>query len=199
MKTKILFLLIFTISAFTVNAQRFGGGILAGINTSQIDGDNWAGYYKGGVNVGVFVNTDFADNWGGQLELKYSGKGSSNGPNSYNLAKIRLQYIDMPVLATYEAIENLKFQAGLSFNFLIKGSYYNGEWFSFDAWDVQPSKFETALTVGVNYRFFSNFDLNFRYSYSLTPVRAVTSTSSYGEGAWFNNVLSFTLYFEIGD
>ena len=63
------FLLFFALS---VNAQRFKGGILIGMNASQIEGDGWAGFYKGGLLAGAFVNTDLKDKFGAQLEIKYS-------------------------------------------------------------------------------------------------------------------------------
>lgn len=195
---KVLFIFSIVLVTCTVlNAQRFKGGILGGINASQIDGDTWGGYYKLGLLAGAFVYTDFVDKWGGQLEIKYSSKGSANGFNVPYPVKISLQYIDLPVLATYEAIDNLKIQAGVSFNYLFVAKRYDGSWF--DDWDFEPNSLETSLTFGVNYRFFQRFDMNLRYSYSLLPVRSNAATDDWGHGAWFNNVVSFALYFEIGN
>lgn len=196
MKKIYLALFILLISLPLLNAQRFKGGVIGGINASQIDGDTWAGYYKMGLVAGAFVKTDFVDKWGGQLEIKYSAKGSANAFSTSYPVLIRLRYIDLPVLATYEAIENLKVEGGISINYLFDAQYYDGVWS--DQWDIEPSKLETALTFGVNYRFFQSFDMNLRYSYSLFPVRSKTSTDSFGRGAWFNNLFTFALYFEIG-
>ncbi len=194
---KTCFILFITLATTIVSqAQRFKGGILGGINASQIDGDTWGGYYKIGLVGGAFVYTDFADKWGGQLEIKYSSKGSANGFNVPYPVKISLQYIDLPILATYKAIENLKIQAGVSINYLFVAKRYDGSWF--DDWDFPPNSLETSLTFGINYRFFQTFDMNIRYSYSLLPIRAEVSTDSWGVGAWFNNVVTFALYFEIG-
>jgi hypothetical protein len=200
MKSRYLITLIAIFLSLAVSAQRFKGGILAGINACQIDGDNLSGYYKTGLLLGTFVNTEFKDKWGAQLELKYSGKGSSTPFDAAYPRKISLRYIDLPVLASFEAIENLKIQAGLSFNYLFGASYYEGTWYDAfsDDNELPPNRFETALTFGVNYRFFRFADINARYSYSLMPVRSQYSTSSWGEGAWFNNVLSFAFYFNIG-
>lgn len=196
MKTRLLlfvFLIVFSVYA---NAQRFKGGVLAGINASQVDGDSWAGYYKTGLLLGAFVNTEFRNNFGGQLEIKFSGKGSANHPKSPIIQKIKLNYVDLPVLLTYKPVTNLKAEGGISLNYLFKAEYYDGDWF--DTWDKEPNKFETAITFGVNYTFFQNFDINVRYNYSLFPVRSRYSGSSLGEGAWFNNYFSFALYFHIG-
>jgi Outer membrane protein beta-barrel domain len=201
MKMRFQITLITVLFSLSLSAQRFNGGILAGLNACQIDGDNLSGFYKSGLLLGAFVKTDFVEKWGGQLELKYSGKGSSTPYDSPVVGKIRLSYIDMPVLASYEAVKNLKIQAGLSFNYLFSAAYYDCDWFDFFDDDVElpPNRFETAITFGINYTFFKFADINARYSYSLMPIRSAYSTSSYGEGAWFNNVLSFALYFNIGN
>lgn len=198
MKTRyILFILLF-IGSFSLNAQRFNGGILAGFNAAQIDGDSWSGFYKSGLLLGAFVNTEFTTDFGGQLEIKYSGKGSSTSPKSSNIQKVRLNYIDLPVLVSYKALDALKIEAGVSFNYLYSASHYDGSWS--DEWALEPNKFETALIFGVNYTLFNAFDFNVRYSYSLFPVRSADySTSTIEEGAWFNNFISFGMYFNLGN
>jgi len=40
----ILFILIFLTQA--IYSQRFGGGFLAGLSMTQLDGDSWGGYHK---------------------------------------------------------------------------------------------------------------------------------------------------------
>lgn len=196
---KILLALIFLFCLSLTNAwtQRFKGGILAGMNASQIDGDTWGGYYKTGLVMGAFVNTDFDNKWGGQLEIKYSSKGSANGFNPVVPLKIRLRYVDIPVLATYRAMENLKVEAGVGFNYLFGVSYYSGEWFDDISEDLNP--IETALNLGVNYKYFDRFDLNLRFSYSLFPIRGNSTTSTWGEGAFYNNVITFGFYFPLGN
>ena len=197
MKLRYIIALLSIFTVINVSAQRFNGGILGGLNASQIDGDHWGGYYKMGLVFGAFVNTDFRNNWGGQLEIKYSAKGSSTPRNYPEILMISLKYVDMPVLATYKVIDKLTLQAGVSFNYLFSAMYYDGDWFK--DWDTEPKKFETALTLGINYKLFENFDVNARYSYSLMPVRSKYATSSWGEGAWFNNVLTFSVYYHIGN
>ena len=195
---KVSFLLLVLIFATSLlNAQRFKGGVIGGINASQIDGDTWAGYHKIGLVAGAYVKTDFVDKWGGQLEIKYSSKGSANAFSTAMPLLIQLRYIDLPILATYEAIDNLKVEGGISINYLFNAQHYDGVWS--DEWDIEPSPLEAAITFGINYRFFQSFDMNLRYSYSLLPVRSKTSTDSFGRGAWFNNVFTFALYFEIGN
>lgn len=189
-------LTVLLLSTITIQAQRFKGGIIAGLNASQIDGDTWGGFYKGGIMAGAFVNTDLQDKFGAQLEIKYSAKGSAPYIYSNDTRKIKLNYIDMPVLGTFEPKTNLKLEAGLSFNYLFNAEYFDGAWFDFG--DDGPNPFETALVFGINYRFFTRFDLNIRFNYSLMPIRGEYAGSNWGDGAWSNQVISFGLYFHLG-
>lgn len=198
MKLRHLLLPVMFMLSVKASAQRFQGGILVGMNASQIDGDTWVGFFKGGILAGAFVNTDLQDKFGAQLEIKYSPKGSAPGSKHPNYpAKIRLNYIDVPIMGTYEAAKNLKLEGGLSFNYLYKAQYFDGAWFEWDEGEG-PNSFETAILFGINYRFFQRFDLNLRWNYSLFPVRATYSGSPYSEGAWYNQVINFGLYFHIG-
>ena len=55
------FLFIILLAAFSfVKAQRFNGGVLAGFNGSQVEGDNYKGYNKPGAVAGFYVETDIA-------------------------------------------------------------------------------------------------------------------------------------------
>jgi hypothetical protein len=199
MKPRNLLILFFLFAAFSVNAQRFNGGVLVGLNASQIDGDSWAGFYKAGLLAGAFVNTELRDDWSAQLEIKYSAKGAAPHKDHPDYPqKVQLNYIDVPVLAAYEAVENLKLEAGLSVNFLFNSRYFNGTWYEGGELNGEPNSMETSILAGINYRFFYRFDINIRWNYSLFPIRSEYSGSNYGEGALSNHVINFGLYFYIG-
>ena len=55
MKKKILFLFIILISV-NVKSQNFNGGLIGGISTSQVSGDNLSGYNKAGLFLGLFAS-----------------------------------------------------------------------------------------------------------------------------------------------
>jgi hypothetical protein len=197
MKIKIFITLLLFLFIISANAQRFKGGVLVGMNACQIDGDTWSGFYKAGFMAGAFVNTHLQEKFGAQLEIKYSSKGSAPHSDSWDYPrKIRLNYVDVPIIGTFQAIENLKLEAGLSINYLFKAEYFDGAWFN--NWDLEPNSMETSILFGINYKFFTRFDLNLRWNYSLFPIRTVYSGSSWGEGAWYNHVINFGLYFYLG-
>jgi hypothetical protein len=179
-----------------VSAQRFKGGIFLGMNVSQIDGDNYPGYNKAGLVGGAFVFTEFADKWGAQMEIRYAAKGSA-APKYYNyIKKFRLQYIEVPVLAHYEPLNKLKLQMGLSFGYLFSAAQSDG--YGYEKFEEIPSRGEIAACAGINYSFANRFDINARFAYSVLPVFSNYTGSTWGTGAWYNNVLTFALYYRIG-
>jgi hypothetical protein len=193
---KKLFLIILLFIPLISSAQRFKGGIVMGMNVSQIDGDRFPGYNKAGLVGGAFVYTDFKDKWGALMEIRYAAKGSA-APKYYSyVRKFRLQYIEIPVLAQYEPVKKLKLQFGLSFGFLFDAAQSDG--YGYEKFEEIPSRGEIAACAGINYSVTKHFDVNARFSYSILPVFSNYTGSTWGTGAWYNNVLTFALYYRIG-
>ena len=40
---------------FNMKAQSFSGGAILGLSTSQVGGDNLAGFHKAGLLIGIFA------------------------------------------------------------------------------------------------------------------------------------------------
>src|SRR5258706_2393375 len=57
-------------------AQNFKAGAFAGISTSQVSGDNLAGFNKVGLYAGGFVKNSLGEKWEMQMVKSYIGKGS---------------------------------------------------------------------------------------------------------------------------
>ena len=191
---KRLLILFFISLPVLSNAQRFKGGALIGFNVSQIDGDFWAGYNKAGLVGGAYVFTEFRDNWGAQMEIRYSAKGSANSINSADHRKIRLQYIEIPLLATYDIFKDFQAQGGISLGYLFNAAQNDG--YGYETFD-QFDKYEIALSIGVNYQVVEKLSVNARFSYSILPTYAMYSGASFPY-AMFNNVISFVLFYRIG-
>ncbi|MCB0556047.1 MAG: hypothetical protein KDD02_21045, partial [Phaeodactylibacter sp.] len=75
----VLFLLFtVSLSAQTTGPERrFEGGLVAGFNMSQIDGDLLHGFHKLGFNAGGRVNALLNERWRIGLELLFSQQGAS--------------------------------------------------------------------------------------------------------------------------
>ena len=78
MLKKFTILLFCGFLAISSNAQNFGGGIILGLSTSQVDGDNLGGFNKAGLLVGAFANTSISEFYAFQMEITYIQKGSNN-------------------------------------------------------------------------------------------------------------------------
>jgi len=190
-----LILLIVPQIAFS---QRFQGGVLMGFNASQIDGDRLWGYNKAGLMGGVFVFSEITDRWKVQMELKYSSKGSATPKGDPDQYKFRLQYIEMPLIVEYGMFKKVQIQAGASIGYLFNASVNDGLGYTKFQNNEMPYKTETALCVGFNASFIDPINFNIRYSYSIFPVFEKYTGQSYGTGAWYNNVVTFGIYYRIG-
>ncbi len=171
-KPIIILLSIFFLASFYSHAQYFNAGIKAGVVGSQIDGDGFGGYNKLGFTAGLFVNYQLSARTSLQLELEYIQKGSSHTPNvekgDYDQYKMRLGYVQLPVLLQYKLAQNFSVEIGPAFGILL--SDYEER----DQWEIQSNpfrKFALSWITGLNYNISDNWNANFRIDYSLIGIR----------------------------
>ena len=187
---KILVVLLLALTSFAYG-QRFTGGVFAGLNVSQIHGDTQGGYHKAGPAGGAFVQTDFRENWGGMLELRYNEKGSGLLMDDGNLI-IRLQYIEIPVLVTYNFFEKVQPQAGVAFGYLFRQTQKEGG-------IVDPIddyyNFEVSACLGVAYSLSDLLKVNVRYAISMIPIWQAYPGAMAARSleAAYNDVITFSL------
>jgi len=97
--------LLFSLLLFSLppsaSAQRFIGGIAAGMNVTQVDGDEVFGYYKVGFNGGPYVKLmlDQRQRFSITMELLYTQKGAQLSynrlPQGIMVAKGDTAFIDL--------------------------------------------------------------------------------------------------------
>jgi len=202
------FFILLSVASFS---QRFYGGVLAGFNGSQVEGDRYSGYNKPGIIGGVWAQTDVSDKlyWG--MELKYNQKGSRKyqnpRKNDYNEFLYRLDYIDLPVLAGYKYNDAVSFFGGLSFGVLVhKYEAFNGDP-SPSISDSNLHNWELGMLAGAKIDFdrivernwAKNFVFDMRFQYSalstygkISPFFLPTYTQRQ-----FNNLISMALFYRI--
>jgi opacity protein-like surface antigen len=188
-------------------AQRFNGGVVAGICASQVDGDTYAGFDKLGFQGGVFVNTKFSDAWGAQMEIKYNGKGARKrtSKDDFETYSLTLHYIDLPLMVNFTIKEKYILDAGLVPGYLFAK---NGEENGYKFTDEEISafkKFDLSWLLGFNYKITDNFIANIRYSYSLFSIRdyenidanygIIAQIFGYTNGD-YNNFLTMGIYYQ---
>jgi hypothetical protein len=166
--------------------RTFFGGLEAGGNFSQVDGDNFAGYHKAGWNAGIIVYTKLADQLAASLELLFAQKGSRASQTqvprmSNDLStiitdyKIRLNYAEVPILLNYFDRRKSNFGAGFAYGQLIgsKETYKDGQGNSYesDAKLYPFKKYDISFILNGSAHIWKGFFLNLRFQYSLVPIR----------------------------
>jgi len=199
---KVFFLFVLMMAASAGQAQRFNGGILAGGDVSQVDGDTYDGYHKWGYLGGAYVSLQISPHSSFQMELEYIQKGSrrvdtnASGGNEYLL---RLHYIEVPFLYQFTFKKRFYFEAGPAADITI-GSLEtrNGIDVGAGAVPLRPVTLTGIFGFGVYVT--NHLRINLRSNYSLISLRSKNDVSYYRriffETGQYNNVLSLSLLWD---
>lgn len=180
--------------------QSFKGGLLAGLITSQVDGDTYSGYNRAGINAGGYVRLNLSKNFDWQMEMKFAQKGSHKKANfdigDYTDYRLRLNYLEIPLIIKYKYKPKINFDAGLGVGYLAS-SKWKDDYGVLDG-GAPFNKYEFSYHIGGNYQVLPRIAFNIRYSYSLFPIRTGIEGQRYIMLQWgqFNNVLSFSFYYQ---
>ena len=194
---------------FSTHAQNFGGGFIIGLNSSQVGGDNLAGFHKTGALIGIFANKSISELMSFQIEMTFAQKGSNNPEmNNYeneNYLKpdISSSYIELPFLLQYHQNEDLKIEFGLLAAYLID-AYFNDINGKIPLSNNQINPFidyDFGILLGIDYKFSTKFTLNTRLSNSIKPIGSEdyinnTNFNSSRKGK-YNSVLSFAIHYNL--
>ena len=196
-----LILNLFTICAYSQDDddRTFFGGLTAGGNFTQVDGDNFAGYNKVGVNAGVVVFARLGEQVAAGMELLYAQKGSRS--NKAKLAndrstvlvdyRIRLNYAEVPLTINYFDKKKNHIGGGLAYGQLFRSreTYKdgNGAVYEQDAKLFPFRKFDLSLVLQGTAHVWKGFYLNLRFQYSLLSVRNAHNYLT-GRAEQFNNL-----------
>tara|TARA_B110000444_G_scaffold224013_1_gene226919 strand:- start:60 stop:683 length:624 start_codon:yes stop_codon:yes gene_type:complete len=193
--------------SMNTQAQNFGGGIILGLSTSQVGGDDLAGFNKAGLLAGAFANKSISELLSFKMEMIYIHKGSNN-PNmndsqhkDYGQEDISSSYIEVPLLLQYQQNSKLIIEGGVQLAYLING-YYNDLNGKIPIYSVDPFiKYDFGLLLGIDYRYSEHISLNTRLSNSILPIGAedydvVDSYNSSRKGK-YNSVLRFAIHYNL--
>lgn len=194
-KPVLFFACMFLLLRIDAQDQRFFVGAKAGVSTSQVSGDNLAGYDKAGGIGGLQCAMKFSKKWTLQFEMIFIQKGSKyrarpdlGDPDYYRL---QLNYMEVPVLMQYH-YKKFTFEAGPGYAYLIN---YKEENVFGNVTGLRPfNKSEISINAGVNYALPHNVGINFRFSNTLNSIRDHESGAKvfYNPGQQ-NTALHFTL------
>ncbi|OUR97636.1 hypothetical protein A9Q86_15600 [Flavobacteriales bacterium 33_180_T64] len=146
-------------------AQNVNFGLKTGLNISNFTGGDADRNSLFGFHIGGFAEFKINENFSLQPELLYSTQGSE----AENLAKIKVDYLVIPLMAKYYLSEKFSIEVGPQASFLIndKAEFNDG---SIADSEIDASSFDFGLNVGVGYNFSSHLFAQVRYNYGITTV-----------------------------
>lgn len=185
----------------------FKGGIVAGANFCQVDGDSYAGYGKVGLLAGGLVSIRLGKVWNLNVGMQYSGRGARGGhtgssPNAGTFIEsyyLNLKYVDVPVLFQFKRALLWGFEAGISYSRLISSNEWGYSWSPVYI-DPDINRFNTTdvSTLLGGYRFLNkNLVASLRFQYSAINIRSaerVPERYNMGRGQRNNVVSVFLTY-----
>jgi hypothetical protein len=208
---RIFFILFITLTNNIVsNCQNFGGGIILGVNTSQVGGDDLSGFHKAGPIVGIFSNKLINSQINLQFEMYYINKGSNNQDmnndlhTNYLVPDITLKYIETPLIIQYYFKNRLLLEGGITAAYLIDG-YYNDLYGKINNQSNFPfKKYDVGLLIGANYNYSEKISFNTRLSNSIFPIGQEDNSIFDGNNNYnsinkgkYNSLLSISIYYHI--
>ncbi len=177
-----------TVMAFltflSVNSQDFGFGVKGGVNVASVGGNTYGGITglssfgsKISFHFGGIAEIPISEKMAVQPELLYSSQGSKWPINSAG-NNLKLDYLNLPLMAKYYIIEGLSVEAGPLAGFLISTNANKDDFKSFDI----------AVGIGASYKIGNNLFVGLRYNKGISNINA----NSDFEGNNQNNVFQIS-------
>lgn len=134
-------------------------------------------------NVNGYIEYKISGKWGLSAEPGFIQKGGivRFGVNHYmSVIKLRLNYIQIPVLVNFHLADKFVISMGPEFAYMISGeeklpSVATG--FS----QFKENAFELSAMAGFSYRITEHLDIGLRYSLGLTKMSILTWTDGLGQ------------------
>ncbi|MEM7103493.1 MAG: outer membrane beta-barrel protein [Bacteroidota bacterium] len=150
--------------------RTFIASVWVGLNASQIDGDDLAGYDKLGLTGGVKAFIVLHPRWQPSVEIAYSQKGSSSelslSGNSTE-TRITLDYAHVPIMMNY-VDRRIQFSAGFAYGQLVRAKV------QFDPPNPDAADFykksDFSFLGSATFFFTKNMGVNLRWERSLINI-----------------------------
>ena len=165
----------------TVSAQHVNVGIKAGVNVYNISNENNAEYDPlVGFNLGLLGHIHLAKQLALQPEITYSAQGAKFKNGSVE-TKIKLGYINVPVLVQYMFDNGFRLQAGPQIGFLVNAKSETGS----TKVDIKKNlkSVDFGLGFGLGYvKPSTGFGVDARYNIGVANINDNTSFKSTNRG-----------------
>jgi hypothetical protein len=202
MKKFLLLMVVIIGLTISSNAQtKFG--VKAALNISNFSGDDFDDLdSRTAAAFGVFAQISINDKLTFQPELLYSMQGaeSSYSESGYESEdKIKVDYLQIPLLMKYYVIEGLSINAGPQIGFLLSAKddwEYNYDEGSEEGEEDIKDYFKSmdfGLAFGLGYELQSGLGFDFRYNLGLSNIVEEDEMGMDAEGK--NSVIQFAVIF----
>lgn len=167
MKKIICVAMITVVSVFIAKAQHTQFGVKAGLNSSTINIENAQDLESIlGFHVGGLAHIHISPHFAVQPEIVYSAQGGE----TQNNGKVKLGYINVPVLAQYMFDKGFRLQTGPQVGFLTSAEVKTDDDVEVDI-DDQYKSIDFAWVFGGGYLFNSGLGIDARYNLGLSNIR----------------------------
>jgi hypothetical protein len=160
-----------------VSAQHVEYGIKGGVNFANIKDDaaDSKADSKTGFHLGGLAHIHLTRSFAIQPEIVYSTQGAE-----YNGGKLRLNYINVPVLAQYMFADGFRIQTGPQLGILTTSNFKSGN----SETDVDNfSNADVSWAFGASYVGHSGLGVDARYNLGLTDVTK-SNTNDFKNRVW---------------
>lgn len=179
MKKVLTIAIVICITVTKLNAQSLDVGLYAGIGISNVNITNSPDISQTdfssilSYNFNGYLSYKGKGFWGFSIEPGIIRKGWDMSFDNQNLeSKIRLHYIQLPILSDFYLSDKIYFSLGPEICYLLSSKAKFKSDINSGTEDLKGyfSKFELSGLIAINYRINDNFNISFRYSHAVTEV-----------------------------
>ncbi|WP_346881475.1 porin family protein [uncultured Algibacter sp.] len=176
MKNLFLLSIIAVFAIGSVNAQEVKFGAKAGVNFASLNGDDSGELdSRTSFHIGAVAEIIISDKFSVQPELLYSGQGAKFEETFLDEkfeSTLKLDYLNIPIMAKYYVYEGLSVEAGPQIGFLLSAESEDKEDGETETADVkdQISSIDFGLNFGLGYKLENGLNFAARYNLGLSNV-----------------------------
>ncbi len=203
MKKQVILIAVAIFSFGAMQAQDIRFGAKAGVNFASIGGEDTDAEGKTGFHIGGLVEIMLTDQFAIQPELLYSAQGAKTEEVQGGITfkdKLKLDYINIPIMAKYYVTEGLALEAGPQIGFLVSANTEfevegdDDDNFEFESGEEDISEFinglDLAVGLGASYRLDMGVFFGVRYNLGLSNINDFEGSDDFKQQ---NNVFQLSV------
>lgn len=189
---KILLSAVAVMAFGVAQAQEIKFGAKAGLNIANLGGDAETDGSRTGFHIGAVAEFKLTETFSIQPELVYSMQGAKTKFGIEELGMVveedlKLDYINIPIMAKYYVMEGLSLEAGPQIGFLMSAKFG-----SEDVKDGYKS-IDFGLAAGVGYELPMGVFFQARYNAGLANIADTSSDEGEGDFKMTNGVFQISV------